>query len=82
MPHRKRQVREEPISQVRAQQLGHPKHSANFSKKRNERFSISAVRTIPDVIRLVRRGKDGRSSAEQVNDLAQLNMIPGWAGIA
>lgn len=42
---RKRMNRDEAIPQVKAQKLEHPKHSENFSKKRNERFSIQAVST-------------------------------------
>lgn len=45
MPLRKRMIKDEAIPQVKAQQIQHPKHSERFSKKRNERFSVQAVRT-------------------------------------
>jgi hypothetical protein len=45
MSHRKRINREEPMPEVMAQKREHPKHSENFSKKRNERFSIRGLQT-------------------------------------
>ena len=44
MATRKRMIRDEAIPQVRAQKLEHAKHSDHFSKKRNERFSVQALR--------------------------------------
>ena len=44
---RKGTTRDEAIPQVKAQKLEHPKHSAKFSKKRNERFSIQGLSTPP-----------------------------------
>lgn len=46
---RKRIIRDEPIPQVAALKKGHAKHSACYSKKRNERFGTALVerREIP-----------------------------------
>lgn len=55
MPTRKRVIRDEPLPQVRAQKLEHAKHSDNFSKRRNERFSVQAVRA-PQSRRTSRQG--------------------------
>ena len=44
MPTRKGLVREQALPQLRAGKLDHTKHSRNFSKKRNERFSVEGAR--------------------------------------
>ncbi|HUS18380.1 MAG TPA: hypothetical protein VMZ25_01905 [Terriglobales bacterium] len=44
MPTRKRMMRDEALPQVKAQKMEHPKHSTNFSKRRNERFSVAGAK--------------------------------------
>ena len=44
MPTRKRLIRDEPIPEIKALKKEHAKHSANYSKKRNERFTVQGFR--------------------------------------
>lgn len=47
MPRRKRLIRDEALPEIRAQKKEHPKHSENFSKKRNKRFTVQGAQKKP-----------------------------------